>query len=198
MQTLKQTQGVPLCKGPSPYIWLPLCSSHSPCPSSLLRLALTTPPEVWGCTYGSHSWRWPTMTLLFLLFLPSLWDGFPSLTQASILLLRATSLTPYFLALLPCVLPAAALHQDSRASRGGPFCPCFPSVTSSRCVTPTPPCGSPSLLSRLQVCLPSAVGPTGNTTASCSALALLSVPTPSDGIRPITPLSFLTSPYSCH
>lgn len=126
MQTLKQTQGVPLYEGPSPYIWLPLCSSHSPCPSSLLRLALTTPPEVWGCTYGSHSWQWPTMTLLFLLFLPSLWDGFPSLTQASILLLRATSLTPYFLALLPCVLPAAALHQDSRASRGGPFYPCFP------------------------------------------------------------------------
>lgn len=109
-----------------------------------------------------------------LRLLPSLWDWFSSLTQASLLLLRRPG--------------SCCSSPGLQGILGGPFYLCFPSVTSSRCVTPTPPRGFPSLLSRLQVCLPSAVGPTGNTTATCCALVLLSVPTPSDRIRPITPL----------
>lgn len=109
------------------------------CPSSLLRLALTTPPEVWGCTYGSHSWRWPITTLLFLVFLPSLWDWSPSLTQASILLLRSHIPDP-LLSGLPAMCPASGCSSPGlQGILGGPFYPCFLLQVCNTNTTPEDP-----------------------------------------------------------
>lgn len=120
-------------RGVSPYTWLPLCSSHSP--ALLLYLDLLSRPHQrsgvahtaatagdgpsrLSCSYCSH---------------PLCGIGPPALLRHPSCFCGATSLTPYFLALLPCVLPAAALHQDSRASWEAPSI----HVSSSRCVCNT-------------------------------------------------------------